>query len=429
MKRLIYKKLLKWKEKPDKKPLIIEGARQVGKTYIVKEFGKKEYKKFAYFNFDSNSQLKAIFDIDLNVERILLSLSAEIGFIIDEDTLVFFDEIQMCGRAITSLKYFCEEKTKINIIAAGSLLGLSYSEGIGFPVGKVEFLKMYPLNFKEYLLAEKEDLLVEILEKNDYNIIKPFKSKLENYFKIYGYVGGMPEVVQKFIDTKNFEIVINTQKEILKAYDLDFSKHASGEKLEKIRMVWNSIPMQLAKDNKKFKYSEIKKNSRAKDYENAIQFLKDAGLVYNIYNINKFNIPLESYKDVSCFKMYMLDVGLLSNMNHISSNIINTEKGILVEYKGSLAEQFVLSELLSYNFENVFYYTDETSRNQIDFIIEENGYIVPIEVKSGINLKSKSLNNILLKYNIKKAKRYSLADYKMNEIIEDIPIYLIQRNI
>ena len=251
----------------------------------------------------------------------------------------------------------------------------------------------------------------------------------ENYFKIYGYVGGMPEVVQKFIDTKNFEIVINTQKEILKAYDLDFSKHASGEKLEKIRMVWNSIPMQLAKDNKKFKYSEIKKNSRAKYYENAIQFLKDAGLVYNIYNINKFNIPLDSYKDVTCFKMYMLDVGLLSNMNHISSNIINTEKGILVEYKGSLAEQFVLSELLSYNFENVFYYTDETSRNQIDFIIEENGYIVPIEVKSGINLKSKSLNNILLKYNIKKAKRYSLADYKMNEIIEDIPIYLIQRNI
>lgn len=425
MKRYIYENLIKWKEKPDKKPLIIEGARQVGKTYIVKEFGEKEYKKFAYFNFDSNPQLKSVFDADLNIGRILLSLSAEIGFKIDEDTLVFFDEIQICGRAITSLKYFCEEKTKINIIAAGSLLGLSYSEGTGFPVGKVEFLKMYPLNFKEYLLAEKEDLLVEIIEKKDYNIIKPFKSKLENYFKIYCYVGGMPEVVQKFIDTKNFEVVTKIQKEILKSYDLDFSKHASGEKLEKIRMVWNSIPMQLSKDNKKFKYSEIKKNSRAKDYENAIQFLRDAGLIYNIYNINKFQIPLESYKDVPCFKMYMLDVGLLSNMNHINSNIINTEKNVFVEYKGSLAEQFVLSQLLSNGNEKVFYYTDETSRNQIDFIIEENEYIVPIEVKSGINLRSKSLNNIILKYNIKKAKRYSLADYKMNEIVEDVPIYLI----
>ena len=425
MKRYIYENLIKWKEKPDKKPLIIEGARQVGKTYIVKEFGEKEYKKFAYFNFDSNPQLKLVFDADLNIGKILLSLSAEIGFKIDEDTLVFFDEIQICGRAITSLKYFCEEKTKINIIAAGSLLGLSYSEGTGFPVGKVEFLKMYPLNFKEYLLAEKEDLLVEIIEKKDYNIIKPFKSKLENYFKIYCYVGGMPEVVQKFIDTKNFEVVTKIQKEILKSYDLDFSKHASGEKLEKIRMVWNSIPMQLSKDNKKFKYSEIKKNSRAKDYENAIQFLRDAGLIYNIYNINKFQIPLESYKDVSCFKMYMLDVGLLSNMNHINSNIINTEKNVFVEYKGSLAEQFVLSQLLSNGNEKVFYYTDETSRNQIDFIIEENEYIVPIEVKSGINLRSKSLNNIILKYNIKKTKRYSLADYKMNEIVEDVPIYLI----
>lgn len=425
MKRRIYDKLLKWKKNPNKKPLIIEGARQVGKTYIVKEFGNSEYKKFAYFNFDSNSQLKSIFDIDLNVDRILLSLSAEIGFKIDEETLIFFDEIQVCGRAITSLKYFCEEKVGMNIIAAGSLLGLSYSQGTGFPVGKVEFLTMYPLSFKEYLLAEKEDLLVELLEKKDYTIIKPFKSKLENYFKIYCYVGGMPEVVQKFIDTKNFEIVTSTQKEILKSYDLDFSKHASGEKLEKIRMVWNSIPMQLAKDNKKFKYSEVKKNSRAKDYESAIQFLNDAGLIYNIYNINKFQIPLESYKDVTCFKMYMLDVGLLSNMNHINSNIINTEKDIFVEYKGSLAEQFVLSQLLSYGNEKVFYYTDETNRNQIDFIIEENEYIVPIEVKSGINLKSKSLNNIILKYNIKRAKRYSFADYKMNEIIEDIPIYLI----
>ncbi|MBP3200703.1 MAG: ATP-binding protein [Lachnospiraceae bacterium] len=425
MKRQIFDKLVKWKENPNKKPLVLEGARQVGKTYIVREFGEKEYKKFAYFNFDGNIALRNIFEMDYNVDRILMALSAEIGFKIDEDTLVFFDEVQVCGKAITSLKYFCEEKRNLHVIAAGSLLGLSYSDGTGFPVGKVEFLKMYPLSFREYLLAEKEDLLVEILDKRDYELIRALKNKLEKYFKIYCFVGGMPEVVENFIINKDFEYVRKIQNSILKSYDLDFSKHARNGQLEKIRMIWNAIPTELAKDNKKFKYSDLKKNSRAKDFENAIQFLKDAGLIYTINNIKKFQIPITSYVDNSCFKMYMLDVGLLSNMNHVSAKIINSENDLFVEYKGSIAEQFVLTELLCCGEDNVTYHIDENSRNQIDFIIEQDGNIVPIEVKSGINLKSKSLNNTILKYNIKKAIRYSLADYKQNDIVEDIPIYSI----
>ena len=425
MKRTIYKKLVEWKENSKHKPLILEGARQVGKTYIVNEFGKNEFKKFAYFNFDVDSNLQRIFEEDLNIDRILLALSASIGFKIDAETLVFFDEIQVCGRAITSLKYFSEEKKELNIIAAGSLLGLSYSDGTGFPVGKVEFLKMYPLSFNEFLLANNEDLIVNAIVEKNYDLIKMIKHKLENYFKIYCFVGGMPDVVQHYIDDKDFNEVKKIQSEILKSYDLDFSKHSRNGQLEKIRLVWNSIPAQLAKTNKKFKYSEIKKDSRAKDFANAVEFLKDAGLIYKVNNITKFISPLKSYEDSGCFKMYILDIGLLSNMNNVDANIINEKEKIFVEYNGSLAEQFVLSSLYCNDIENISYYMDDANRNEIDFVIEKNNQIIPIEVKSGINLKAKSLKVIIDKHNIKRAIRYSFADYKQNEIIEDIPLYAI----
>lgn len=425
MKRKIYDNLIIWKNRPDRKPLIIEGARQVGKTYIVEKFGKNEFEKYAYFNFDSNEPLIRVFDEDLNVDRILTSLSAMIGFKIDENTLIFFDEIQECGKAVTALKYFCENKRKLYVIAAGSLLGLSYSDGTGFPVGKVDFLKMYPMSFREYLLSEGQDLLVELIENKDYKTIKQVKNKFENYFKTYCFIGGMPEVVDNYIKKRDFNEVTVVQKNILKSYDLDFSKHAKNGKLERIRMVWNAIPQELAKENKKFKYSDIKKGSRAKDFEDAIQFLKDAGLIYNICNIKKFNSPIASYVDASSFKMYALDIGLLSNMNNVSANIINEMDRIFVEYKGALAEQFTLNQLLANGCENVLYYTDETSRLEADFVIELEGKVVPIEVKLGINLKAKSLNSIITKNKIEKAIRYSLADYKQNEIIEDIPLYAI----
>lgn len=425
MKHKIYDNLIIWKNRPDRKPLIIEGARQVGKTYIVEKFGKNEFEKYAYFNFDSNEPLIRVFDEDLNVDRILTSLSAMIGFKIDENMLIFFDEIQECGKAVTALKYFCENKRKLYVIAAGSLLGLSYSDGTRFPVGKVDFLKMYPMSFREYLLSEGQDLLVELIENKDYKTIKQVKSKFENYFKTYCFIGGMPEVVDNYIKKRDFNEVTLVQKNILKSYDLDFSKHAKNGKLERIRMVWNAIPQELSKENKKFKYSDIKKGSRAKDFEDAIQFLKDAGLIYNICNIKKFNSPIASYVDASRFKMYALDIGLLSNMNNVSANIINEMDRIFVEYKGALAEQFTLNQLLANGCENVLYYTDETSRLEVDFVIELEGKVVPIEVKSGINLKAKSLNSIITKNKIEKAIRYSLADYIQNEIIEDIPLYAI----
>lgn len=425
MKRKIYDNLIIWKNRPDRKPLIIEGARQVGKTYIVEEFGKNEFEKYAYFNFDSNEPLIRIFDEDLNVDRILTALSAMIGFKIDEKTLIFFDEIQECGKAVTALKYFCESKRKFYVIAAGSLLGLSYSDGTGFPVGKVDFLKMYPMSFREYLLSEGRDILVELINDKDYKTIKQVKNKFENYFKIYCFIGGMPEVVNNYIKNRDFNEVVAIQKSILKSYDLDFSKHAKNGKLERIRMVWNAIPQELAKENKKFKYSDIKRGSRAKDFEDAIQFLKGAGLIYNICNIKKFNSPIASYADASSFKMYTLDIGLLSNMNNVSANIINEMDRIFVEYKGALAEQFTLNQLLANGCENVLYYTDETSRLEADFVIELDGKVVPIKVKSGINLKAKSLNSIITKNKIEKAIRYSLADYKQNVIIEDIPLYAI----
>lgn len=425
MKRNIYKKLLAWKNNLAHKPLILEGARQVGKTYIVKKFGKSEYEKFAYFNFDENKELIGIFDYDLKADRILLALSAEIGFKIDEKTLVFFDEIQVCGKAITSLKYFCEDRKDINIIAAGSLLGLNYSDGTGFPVGKVEFLKMYPLNFNEFLTANGEDLLVDAILKRDYKLISLMKEKLENYFRIYCFVGGMPEVVQSFIDNHDLNEAVKIQKDILRSYDIDFSKHTKNGKLEKIRQIWNSIPSQLSKENKKFKYSDIKKSSRAKDYEDAIEFLRSAGIIYIVKNIKKFRMPLKAYEDYYKFKIYMLDVGLLSNLNHVDSKIVNLKKEVFTEYKGSIAEQYVLSQLFTNGTEDVFYYSDETSRSEIDFVVERDNKIIPIEVKAGVNLKAKSLNNVIKSNDIMHAIRYSLADYKKNEIIEDIPVYAI----
>ena len=425
MKRTIYEKLKGWKDKSNRKPLIIEGARQVGKTFIVNEFGKNEFEKYAYFNFDGNTQLIKIFDEDLNIDRILTSLSAMIGFRIDEKTLIFFDEIQLCDKAVTSLKYFCENKREFYVIAAGSLLGLSYSEGTGFPVGKVEFLKMYPMSFREYLLSEGQDILVELIENKDYKTIKQVKSKFENYFRIYCFIGGMPEVVDNYINKRDFNEVSLLQKNILKSYDLDFSKHAKNGKLEKIRMVFGALPQELSKENKKFKYSDIKKGSRAKDFEDAIQFLRNAGLIYTICNIKEWRQPLTSYADSSCFKMYALDIGLLSSMNNVNANIINEMDKIFVEYKGALAEQYVLNQLIASGFENVFYYTDETSRLEVDFVVELEDKVVPVEVKSGINLKAKSLNSIITKNGIEKAIRYSLADYKQNDVVEDIPIYAI----
>lgn len=418
-----YKDLLAWKNDRTHKPLVMMGARQVGKTYLIKEFGSNEYKRIAYFSFDNNENLIEIFNNDYDIERIIRQLGILAGFKIDKECLIVFDEIQNCDRAITSLKYFCEEKREQDIIAAGSLLGIKDTKGTGFPVGKVNFLYLYPLNFYEFLLANDEKMLLEILINKKYDDIKVFKNKLEELLKIYCYVGGMPEVVKDYIENKDFNRVKKIQKEILNSYDLDFSKHLEGTDLEKVRMVFNSIPGQLNKNNKKFVYGAIKTGSRAKDYEVALTWLKDAGLIYIIHNLTKIDVPIKSYEGFSSFKIYLLDIGLLMNMTQVSMQAILDAEYIFTEFKGSLAEQYVLSQLKSKDTENIMYWSNETSRSEIDFIIEKAGKIVPIEVKSGINLKAKSLKNFLSDNNLSYAIRTSLADYKLNDIIEDIPLY------
>lgn len=420
-----YNDLLDWKNDKNHKPLVIMGARQVGKTYLMKEFGKSEYKKVAYFSFDNNKNIEEIFNEDYDVERILRQLGILIGFKIEKDCLIIFDEIQNCERAITSLKYFCEEKRDQDIIAAGSLLGIKNNNGTGFPVGKVNFLYMYPLNFYEFLLANKEEMLLEILKNKKYDDIKIFKNKLEEWLKIYCFVGGMPEVVKDYIENNDFERVKKIQKEILDSYDIDFSKHLSYQDVEKVRLVFNSILGQLNKNNKKFIYGVLKTGSRAKDYENAIMWLKDAGLIYIVHNLKKVDVPIKSYEDFSAFKLYLFDIGLLMNMANVSQKAILDKDYMFVEFKGSLVEQYVLSQLKSKDIDNIMYWTNETNRSEIDFIIEKDNKIIPIEVKAGINLKAKSLNNFIVDNNITYAIRTSLADHKKNEVIEDIPLYMI----
>lgn len=429
MKRLKYKELLEWKNDKARKPLVIMGARQVGKTYLIKDFGNNEYEKVAYFSFDNNDNLIDIFNKDYDIERILRQLGLLIGFKIENNCLIIFDEIQYCERAITALKYFCEARRDLHIIAAGSLLGIKTSSGTGFPVGKVNFLYLYPLNFIEFLMASNEEMLLEILEKKKYNDIKLLKDKIEELLKIYFYVGGMPEVVNDYIQNKDFERVNKIQKEILKSYDMDFSKHLNNQEMEKARMIFNSIPSQLSKENKKFIYGAIKTGSRAKDYENAIMWLKDAGLIYTVHKLNKAATPIKSYEDFDSFKMYLFDIGLLLNMCNVPMKYIVDKDYMFVEFKGSLVEEFVLTELKSKDIENIMYWSNDTSRAEVDFIIEQEGKVIPIEVKSGINLKAKSFNNYIKDNNITYAVRTSLADYKMNDIIEDIPLYCLYNSI
>lgn len=420
-----YNDLLVWKKDKNHKPLVVMGARQVGKTYLIKEFGSSEYKKVAYFSFDNNLKLESIFEDDYDIERIIRQLSMLIGFKIEDDCLIIFDEIQNCEKAITSLKYFCEERKEQDIIVAGSLLGIKNSSGTGFPVGKVNFLYLYPLNFYEFLLANNEELLTDALINKKFDDITLLKNKLEELLKIYCYVGGMPEVVKDYVENKDFERVNKLQKEILTSYDIDFSKHLSNADLEKTRLVFNSVISQLNKNNKKFIYGALKTGSRAKDYENAIMWLKDAGLIHIVHNISKVCCPIKSYEDFSTFKLYLLDVGLLMNMAGVSTDAILDKEYIFEEFKGSLAEQYVLCQIKSKDIDNVMYWTNETSRAEIDFVIEKNNRIIPIEVKAGINLKAKSLNNFIRDNNLIYAIRTSLADYKMNEVIEDVPLYMV----
>lgn len=420
------KELEEWKNSKDRMPLIIRGARQVGKTWIMKEFGKNNYKKVAYVNFDGNTRMVRLFEGDFDIDRIIQGLKIETQVDIDsENTLLIFDEIQEVPKALTSLKYFCENARQYHILAAGSLLGVALHEGTSFPVGKVDFIDLYPLNFQEFLIAIGEEKLVNILNEKDWDLINIFKDKFISYLREYYFIGGMPAAVNKYIETKDYKKVRNVQLKLLQAYEEDFSKHAPNDIVPRLKMLWNSIPAQLAKENKKFIYGLIKEGARAKEYELALSWLIDCGLVYKIDRVTKPNIPLIAYQDTSAFKLYVLDIGILGAMTRINEKILLEGNEIFTEFKGSFTEQFVLTELKSNKDIPIFYWSAEKATAEIDFVIQLGTNVIPIEVKASENLQAKSLKIFIEKYKTTKNVRTSMSNYRKEEKLINIPLYSI----
>lgn len=417
-------KLIQWKNKKSRKPLIIKGARQVGKTWLMKEFGKKFFKKTAYINFDNNNRLKNLFEQDYDIERILMAINIESGVRINaDDTLIIFDEIQENPRAIASLKYFCEDAGEYAVIAAGSLLGVAVHKGISFPVGKVETLKLHPLSFREFLSAVGQESLTKLLDSGDHALMSSFRDKYIDWLKKYYYIGGMPEAVEAFVQNRDFTEVRKIQNTIIELYEDDFSKHMRENELPRIRMVWNSVPMQLAKENKKFFFGQIKEGARAKDFEIAIEWLLDCGLIHKVYRVKKPAMPLKAYMEFSAFKIYMLDVGLLSALSELDVRSILEGNTIFTEFKGALTEQYVLQQLISDTEYTPYYYAPEKSQMEIDFIIQKGSAVVPVEVKAEENLRAKSLKIYCEKNKPAYAVRTSMSDYRKQEWMCNIPLW------
>ena len=418
--------LISWKLSEYRKPLIILGARQVGKTWLIQEFGKQEYKQTVYVNFEKMKVVRNLFEEDFDTQRILASLSIFADTAINpDDTLIVFEEIQAAAGGITALKYFFEDAPQYHIVAAGSLLGVNLHQNVSFPVGKVEFLYLNPLSFPEFLKALDEERLADLIENPDWKIVNVFKDKLLNYLRYYLFIGGMPEVVSHFVKHRDFRFVRNLQRRILTTYQKDFSKHAPKEVVPRINMVWKSIPSQLGKENKKFIYGVIKEGSRAKDFELAIQWLLDCGLLHQCFRISKPDMPLAVYQDLAAFKLYHNDVGLLGAMAKLPLKTILDGNTIFTEFKGALTEQFVIQQLLLNEDNDIYYWTNDNSTAEVDFVIQNEEEIIPIEVKSGTNVKSVSFKFFCEKYKPTKAIRTSLTDYKQEELMTNLPLYAI----
>ena len=421
------KELEQWKLSPKRKPLIMLGARQVGKTYLLKQFGETNYKQVAYINFERPNAPINLFETGFDTDRIITVLNAFCQMrITADDTLIIFDEIQAAPKGITALKYLYEETPQYHIIAAGSLLGINIHPDESFPVGKVDFMKLYPMSFYEFLLAMGEIGIVELLEKRDLENLKFFNNKLINLLRYYLYIGGMPEVVADFVENRDWINARNIQNQILNSYRNDFSKYAPKEVLPRINMVWNSIPAQLSKENKKFIYGIIREGARAKDFELAIQWLTDTGLLHKVYNVSKPDLPLMAYQELSNFKLFHNDVGLLGAMTSLGSKTIIEGDVIFEEFKGSLTEQFVFQQLIQNENLSVFYHTFDRSKYELDFIVQnKHDEIIPIEVKSGTNLKSTSFKLFCDRHKPQTAIRTSLADYKKESWLTNLPLYAI----
>lgn len=426
MQRFAMNQLLRWKDKDNRKPLVIMGARQVGKTWLMKEFGRTCYKKVAYISFYNNSRMNQVFQMDFDVERILMNLNIEAGVTItSEDTLIVLDEIQNSPKALESLKYFCEEAPQYHIMAAGSLLGVAIHEGVSYPVGKVDLLDLYPLNFREFLCAMGENALSDALATKDYTLIDNFSEKYLFWMKNYYYVGGMPGVVEEFRVHKDYNEVRQIQSDIVRQYEGDFGKHIDVKTLPRIRLVWDSIPIQLAKENKKFFFGQIKKGARSSDYEIAIQWLIDCGLIYKVNRVNEPHMPLKAYKSMNAYKLFMLDVGLLGALSELTADSILEGNDIFVEFKGALTEQYVLQQLISDTEYTPYYFGTEKSTFEQDFLIQKGKNVIPIEVKAEGNIRSQSLKVYCDKYHPEKAVRFSTLNYMDQGWMVNIPLYAV----
>lgn len=425
MERELFTKLERWMNKKNRKPMIIQGARQVGKTWIMKEFGSRFYENTVYINFDNNKAMKDVFDLDFDLKRILSAIKIEYGKSFQaENTLIIFDEIQEAPKALASLKYFYENAPQYSIIAAGSLLGVALHQGTSFPVGKVDFLKLCPMSFNEFILAVGEKGLHEALRSQDYELINAYAGKYTDLLKKYYYVGGMPEVVQTYIDSDDLFEVREIQNNLLQYYEEDFSKHAPKEVVPRIMMVWNSIPSQLAKENRKFMYGALREGARAKDFELAIQWLEDAGLILKSYRVSKPDIPLIAYMEMNSFKMFMFDVGLLTAKTGLSARLLLEGSRIFEEFKGALTEQYVAQELHAAGYP-LYYFATARSTGEIDFMLQGDLDCVPIEVKAEQNLRARSLRAFCDKYKPGMAIRSSMSNYKQEDWLTNVPLYML----
>ncbi|HCY00266.1 MAG TPA: ATPase [Bacteroidales bacterium] len=418
--------LVAWKNRVGRKPLVVRGARQVGKTWLMKEFGHSHFEKVLYVNFEKTKRLQSLFEMDFDIKRVQIALQAETGIrITPENTLIILDEIQSAPSALNALKYFCEDAPELYIIAAGSLLGVALHAQTSFPVGKVEFMDLYPMSYYEFLNAMGEKDILEILQSNDWELITTFKSKYIELLRQYYFVGGMPEAVSVFTRDYDFRAVRYVQKNILDAYEQDFSKHAPVELIPRIRMVWNSIPSQLAKENRKFVYGVLKGGARAKEFELAIEWLVNCGQVHKVFRTPKPSIPLKAYEDRSAFKIYLVDIGLLAAMGDIDVRTLLKGNDIFNEFKGAITEQFVLQQLVNDSNNAIFYWTAERSTAELDFLIQNSGNVVPLEVKAEENLQAKSLKVFSQKYSPQISIRTSMSDYRKQEWLINLPLYAI----
>ena len=426
MERTVLQQLSKWKRRSDRKPLILNGARQVGKTWAIREFARREYAKEAYIICRKNDLVEEVFKKDFDIDRIIRSLRAISGVDISPaDTLIILDEVQEIPEAIESLKYFCENAPEYHIAVAGSMLGISLHAGVSFPVGKVNVIDVYPMNFEEFLMALGENEAYKVLKSHDFETTNLLHEKYVDLLRQYYYVGGMPEAVKKYVETGALNEVRRIQNEILQGYELDFSKHAPREQVERIRMVWRSVPSQLFKDNKKFIYGALRTGARAKDFEMSLQWLQDAGLIYKVPRCTKPELPLDIYQDFSAFKIYILDTGLLGAMVKTTSEQVLINNGIFTEYKGGMTEQYVLQQLISQGAEPIYYYSADNSRLEIDFVIQYNGSLLPIEVKAGTNVRANSLSNMLRDNEGLRAVRFSMLPFTRQGQLTCVPLYAL----